>query len=117
MVSRAAEEEIDCVVDAVRAELFFFFFSSRRRHTRYWRDWSSECALPIFSRWRKGLSATNAGIALPPSGETALPVPGLERTPRRWRRLTPRRVIVGTVKSVFTLGTAEIGRASCRERV
>src|SRR3712207_827332 len=26
---------------------FFFFFSSRRRHTRYWRDWSSECALPI----------------------------------------------------------------------
>src|SRR3712207_5459221 len=27
---------------------FFFFFSSRRRHTRYWRDWSSDCALPIF---------------------------------------------------------------------
>src|SRR3712207_3015481 len=25
----------------------FVFFSSRRRHTRYWRDWSSECALPI----------------------------------------------------------------------
>src|SRR3712207_7264579 len=25
-----------------------FFFSSRRRHTRYWRDWSSECALPIY---------------------------------------------------------------------
>src|SRR5258707_12019073 len=22
--------------------LFFFFFSSRRRHTRYWRDWSSD---------------------------------------------------------------------------
>ena len=20
----------------------FFFFSSRRRHTRYWRDWSSD---------------------------------------------------------------------------
>src|SRR2546422_4233769 len=26
----------------------FFFFSSRRRHTRCSRDWSSECALPIF---------------------------------------------------------------------
>src|SRR5690554_7615084 len=25
-----------------------FFFSSRRRHTRCGRDWSSECALPIF---------------------------------------------------------------------
>src|SRR3712207_7792750 len=22
--------------------LFFLFFSSRRRHTRYWRDWSSD---------------------------------------------------------------------------
>src|SRR5215203_7441089 len=26
---------------------FFFFFSSRRRHTRYWRDWSSDVCLPI----------------------------------------------------------------------
>src|SRR3712207_7166601 len=26
----------------VRDYLFFFFFSSRRRHTRYWRDWSSD---------------------------------------------------------------------------
>src|SRR3712207_8784321 len=24
------------------ASLVFFFFSSRRRHTRYWRDWSSD---------------------------------------------------------------------------
>src|ERR1035437_10515804 len=22
--------------------IFYFFFSSRRRHTRYWRDWSSD---------------------------------------------------------------------------
>src|SRR3712207_7196940 len=22
--------------------MMFFFFSSRRRHTRYWRDWSSD---------------------------------------------------------------------------
>ena len=22
--------------------IFIFFFSSRRRHTRYWRDWSSD---------------------------------------------------------------------------
>src|SRR5581483_1889419 len=27
--------------------MFFFFFSSRRRHTRYWRDWSSDVCLPI----------------------------------------------------------------------
>src|SRR3712207_8138563 len=26
---------------------YFFFFSSRRRHTRYWRDWSSDVCSPI----------------------------------------------------------------------
>src|SRR5258707_10206064 len=31
----------------------FFFFSSRRRHTRYWRDWSSTCALPIYFDYYK----------------------------------------------------------------
>src|SRR3712207_9529016 len=37
-----------------------FFFSSRRRHTRYWRDWSSTCALPILldrEQLRHGLAA------------------------------------------------------------
>src|SRR3712207_9173050 len=30
----------------------FFFFSSRRRHTRYWRDWSSDvCSSDL---WRPG---------------------------------------------------------------
>src|SRR3712207_7097699 len=28
-----------CVLEWV---IYFFFFSSRRRHTRYWRDWSSD---------------------------------------------------------------------------
>src|SRR3712207_1560757 len=29
----------------------FFFFSSRRRHTRYWRDWSSDvCSSDLWSR-------------------------------------------------------------------
>src|SRR3712207_1097838 len=29
--------------------LYFFFFSSRRRHTRYWRDWSSDvCSSDLF---------------------------------------------------------------------
>src|SRR3712207_9162034 len=34
----------------------YFFFSSRRRHTRYWRDWSSDvCSSDLsgmqFSKW------------------------------------------------------------------
>src|SRR5947209_15477546 len=31
-----------CLWCSVCCVLFFFFFSSRRRHTRYWRDWSSD---------------------------------------------------------------------------
>src|SRR3712207_3148104 len=31
--------------------IFFFFFSSRRRHTRYWRDWSSDvCSSDLWSK-------------------------------------------------------------------
>src|SRR3712207_7379868 len=34
-------------------EIFFFFFSSRRRHTRYWRDWSSDvCSSDLPGRAR-----------------------------------------------------------------
>src|SRR3712207_7438816 len=29
--------------------VFFFFFSSKRRHTRYWRDWSSDvCSSDLY---------------------------------------------------------------------
>src|SRR5215217_4428121 len=51
-----------------------FFFSSRRRHTRYWRDWSSDVCYsdqgaPAWSRPRSGrgsglwLTATSGGSA------------------------------------------------------
>src|SRR3712207_6669017 len=34
---------LNCVVVAICCcRCLFFFFSSRRRHTRYWRDWSSD---------------------------------------------------------------------------
>src|SRR3712207_6991640 len=48
----------------------FFFFSSRRRHTRYWRDWSSDvCSSDLTARDRphdRGecfMTATPAGGA------------------------------------------------------
>src|SRR5258707_11976008 len=40
---------------------FFFFFSSRRRHTRYWRDWSSDVC-------SSDLGATAAMPCLPGDG-------------------------------------------------
>src|SRR3712207_8865174 len=34
---------------------YFFFFSSRRRHTRYWRDWSSDvCSSDLNAGWING---------------------------------------------------------------
>src|SRR5947209_12887809 len=49
--------------------VLFFFFSSRRRHTRYWRDWSSDvcssdlqaCRLPQGRRWTGGTGAREHG--------------------------------------------------------
>src|SRR5258707_10961324 len=37
--------------NVIQSCLFFFFFSSRRRHTRYWRDWSSDvCSSDLWVR-------------------------------------------------------------------
>src|SRR5438445_11934471 len=43
---------------------FFFFFSSRRRHTRYWRDWSSDVCSSDLSprRYREGLINAEASL-------------------------------------------------------
>src|SRR3712207_7635267 len=41
---------------------FFFFFSSRRRHTRYWRDWSSDvCSSDLEGRIEIALRRLLAG--------------------------------------------------------
>src|SRR5258707_1804987 len=39
-------------------ETLIFFFSSRRRHTRYWRDWSSDVC-------SSDLDAVSADLAAP----------------------------------------------------
>src|SRR5947209_8929312 len=106
---------------------FFFFFSSRRRHTRYWRDWSSDvCSsdlLELFPAQHALLDQHFAGggsvdAALDDLDEFGLVIGDaaagaahgearpddrrqadvLERRQRRRQRL-------------------EIGRASCRERL
>src|SRR3712207_7850123 len=35
------------------SRFLFFFFSSRRRHTRYWRDWSSDVCSSDLVRARR----------------------------------------------------------------
>src|SRR5438445_12347557 len=39
----------------------FFFFSSRRRHTRYWRDWSSDVCSSDLQQFARELGAVWAG--------------------------------------------------------
>src|SRR5947209_9622433 len=44
---RARYKGLPLLIEPLRLEMGidqsrFFFFSSRRRHTRYWRDWSSD---------------------------------------------------------------------------
>src|SRR3712207_7097007 len=87
-----------------------FFFSSRRRHTRYWRDWSSDvCSSdlikngPRVSRAKqhpKGLDHKERALQMAHSDSSAPPA---HRTTRH-HRCTEEFL-------------DQIGRASCRERV
>src|SRR5438445_10860519 len=44
---------------------FSFFFSSRRRHTRYWRDWSSDvCSSDLRRRVAQGFADLSPHIAV-----------------------------------------------------
>src|SRR3712207_8262254 len=88
-----------------------FFFSSRRRHTRYWRDWSSDVCSPI-STYPDGFpeeiiarfeSETGRGVIgnKPASGTRII------------EELGPEQEKAG---SWIVYTSAEVGRASCRER-
>src|SRR5207248_3592544 len=92
-----------------------FFFSSRRRHTRSYGDWSSDvCSSDL---------ASGAGLFF----QENAPLPAIKSTP-----LTPGRTTYYFRSSFLFTGElsraqlqlrplvddgAEIGRASCRERV
>src|SRR3712207_6939116 len=41
----------------------FFFFSSRRRHTRYWRDWSSDVCSSDLDAVEHALAVVIVGVA------------------------------------------------------
>src|SRR5438445_2953178 len=86
--------------------LFFVFFSSRRRHTRYWRDWSSDvCSsdlavqqlmLAVLVGLHQDLAAFPAELKI---GE---------------HQLLNRVEVPFLARSCLVM---QIGRASCRERV
>src|SRR3712207_6878924 len=51
--------------------LFFFFFSSRRRHTRYWRDWSSDVCSSDLGDTNPG-GKVNGGEPVDPADQAAI---------------------------------------------
>src|SRR3712207_7700875 len=76
---------------------FFFFFSSRRRHTRYWRDWSSDVC----------------------SSDLRAPIALHDDDGMLWKQVYTTRDPDLSLKDgqTFEVGGAtlhEIGRASCR---
>src|SRR2546430_8102237 len=86
-----------------------FFFSSRRRHTRFDCDWSSDVCSSDLADFRTALKPP-AHIVLPPTGLVAI-----ENTHNLGGGVVfPQADAVGVCAAARE---AEIGRASCRERV
>src|SRR3712207_8504013 len=71
------------VIDLFSRFVLVFFFSSRRRHTRYWRDWSSDvCSSDLNPLLETLIEVDTKGLRRwPLSGET------LPATRRQLRRL------------------------------
>src|SRR2546422_1900142 len=91
------------------SDRFVFFFSSRRRHTRCSRDWSSDvCSSDL--RTPDDLTGLIASLRASLAGE-----------PLRLFTVDPLAsfMVGGDENSPRDMGVvlAEIGRASCRERV
>src|SRR5207245_6937176 len=88
---------------------FVFFFSSRRRHTRCYRDWSSDvCSSDLVTCLdRRSRRRIRPGRRLWPRAQRA-------RAPGGSSTIAGRSVGYSTPSS---RGRAQIGRASCRERV
>src|SRR3712207_8314283 len=89
------------------------FFSSRSRHTRYWRDWSSDvCSSDLAAAF--ALGAATAWLAAPaPAQQSPIPL-------RVAGHFTANTKQVDGIERPFFTGLArdtEIGRASWRDRV
>src|SRR3712207_8329037 len=65
-----------------------YFFSSRGRHTRYWRDWSSDvCSADLFSAERDHHAAAERQEVLPVA-DTQRSEAGIDEVPHAGRAET-----------------------------
>src|SRR3712207_9179766 len=98
----------------------FFFFSSRRRHTRYWRDWSSDVCSSDLARVESNIEPSvwvepQVVIEVLADEITRSPVhpTGAGEEGQGYALRFPRLVSFRQDDKK----PEEIGRASCRERV
>src|SRR5215217_7462129 len=97
------------------ADLVYFFFSSRRRHTRYWRDWSSEvCSSDL--RARAGRGGDDPSRAGPGHRPAALPLGARPPAGVHRRRGANRAVRRAADASVGDRRARDLPRARGRDR-
>src|SRR5256885_4555039 len=94
----------------VELDVFLFFFSSRRRHTRLQGDWSSDVCSSDLTR--EGSTVDGSQFRSWGSGDW-----GNEPWSGRWENGGNEGDSGQYVILSAQYGTAQIGRASCRERV
>src|SRR5438034_6140730 len=100
----------------------FFFFSSRRRHTRSLCDWSSDvCSSDLLVLVELQNHHVELLVRLDRVGRVLHAAPAQVRQVQQAvdSAQVHERTVVGDVLHVpaYDLAFAEIGRASCRERV
>src|SRR5207245_8261440 len=92
--------------------LVFFFFSSRRRHTRCYRDWSSDVCSSDLSL----VTVLTATVPLVVRAQTGAPVPPPTAPARQHRQRRERHPELMRALRTLQRAKTEIGRASCRAR-
>src|SRR5438128_5050851 len=101
---------------------YVFFFSSRRRHTRCYRDWSSDvCSSDLFYTNRHSLSRSFRGWSRPDLRDSMDYGLGSDEAASRlavvlWGRRRPPAGRLRRRCALLRQGD-QIGRASCRGRV
>src|ERR1035437_5857 len=93
--------------------LLLFFFSSRRRHTRYWRDWSSDvCSSDLGDAGVSVLfvipleELLTEGAAVLYAAEAVRKLRAVLHGSELAFRI---RVVVGNIRSAVALGDAQVG--------
>src|SRR3712207_7692629 len=90
------------------------FFSSRRRHTRYWRDWSSDvCSSDLFLLPRPAPAPADSSTGLPEQFQSVQVERLQEQLPDT--AVEPVLVVVSRTDGVPQIGRARVGK-ECRSR-